>query len=406
MIYLMLIHNEDRDDEKSQALIVEIRFLQDKLHDKAHDSSQVALSLSSIGSLLFSMSDLDNALVFFLEELRLEEQLREAEGRDDDIRISMTCNNLGQVYQKLELYDKAILYFERALSPFYGGYISHKTVTAEPRRRCHPMAASMISAVWYNLGLIHYKRRSCTEALCAFKMSLHLRKSLVGSNPADVACLCFNIGVLLMEEGRLDESQTFLNETLRARSHCQITDQLNDKQVTATLTKLATLYKGEGKIQSAIDVLIAVYRVLKLSTEFDSVSRMTGITNALCSISELYHAMDELPSALATALESVKELEIVATQILVSDILQNPPGQGSLVEQIMSSLLLVGSLHYEMCEPIRGDTCARQAVSIFQTDLEANSDLDVVSSSSSSGRVESLRDVALLVVTAQCAPVA
>jgi tetratricopeptide (TPR) repeat protein len=489
LIYILLLQNEDKDDSMSQELVRGLRTLQDKRcsisgcsshsHQNNNNSNNtaavadVASVLNFIGTLLFHKQDLEHALLFFQEELRLEEQMALTTNVDDnnnsdkqqqqqqpDISVSVTCNNIGRILQELDQLEEAIVYYERALQAQYGdccGGIQYNdqacnsnatpTTTRTTNTAQHPdaesssAAANLYSTVWYNLGLIHDKRGCYSEAIVAFKMSLELRRSMLGRDHPDIACLYYNIGVLQMEQQQLTEASDSLHEALRVRCQQQheqqqqgtsngggggvaagggASNQLNDDRVIKTLEKLASLHKSNGAIVPAIDALRQVLRILQVSVEYDTLTRMKDLGLVLRSIAELYHTMGDVNSSLIAALHSVRQLEhltvTMAAAVNNTTVAEQQQQQQHLaqhyynIEQLVSSLLLVGSLHHEMNEPIKAGAIFRQAVIILESTIVATSSQQqhpaTISFLLLPCSLFALREVAAMLCMTQCAPVA
>jgi len=364
LIYLLLIQNEDREDSVSQELVRGLRTLQDKRQDQGPDSSEVASVLNFIGTLLFHKEDYDNALLFFREELRLEENLKES---SDDVSVSVTCNNIGRILQELGKLNEAVHYYQRALKPKYGDIgqlrvskgLAASCIVAEVSSDNNQSTANLYSTVWYNLGLIYDKLGSYANAIHAFEMSLELRRAMLGNDHPDIACLLYNVGVLQMEQQLLGDASRSFREALRIR-RCSAAGQLNDKHIVRTLEKLSTLLKAKGNIKGALEASLEVYRIQEASPDYDPVSRMREAGVTLRCIAELHHATGDVEPALRMAAESAKKLQSVhevnldALGVDLADRISN-------VEQLVSSLLLVGSLHHERCEPLLARTVLQEA---------------------------------------------
>jgi len=264
LIYLLLIQNEDKEDSMSQELVRGLRTLQDKRQDQGQDSPEVASVLNFIGTILFHKEDFPNALLFFQEELRLEECVTDSK---EDISVSVTCNNIGRILQELGKLNEAVVYYQRALQPAYGDISQTRgskgmSVCKPDRAECNPSSSNLYSTVWYNLGLIHDKLGSYADAISAFEMSLELRRSMLGNDHPDIACLLYNIGVLQMEQQLLKDASKSFREALRIR-RAGAAGQLNDKHVVKTLEKLSSLHKAKGNINGALDASREVLRIRK-----------------------------------------------------------------------------------------------------------------------------------------------
>jgi tetratricopeptide (TPR) repeat protein len=451
LIYLLLIQNEDKDDSMSQELVRALRTLQDKRQDQGSDSPEVASVLNYVGTLLFHKEDHGNALLFFQEELRLEEgavsddtagsgRMETAATNTDDISISVTCNNIGRILQELGRFHDAIRYYHRALRPQYGdiqvmrastgsqGSSSASPTSKDGGRstpgvsgtatnpshsfgtdRCrkppppqNPSSANLYSTVWYNLGLIHDKLGSFRDAISAFQMSLELRRSMLGDDHPDIACLLYNIGVLQMEQQNLQDATASFREALRIRERGgSASGQLNDRHVVRTLEKLSSLHKSRGNVAGALEALGDVLHIQEISADYDGPTRRKEAGVTLRNMSELHHATGDLRAAVRLALRSADQLRRAFEPGPGSD---PAAWEASIVEQLASSLLLVGSLHHELCEPLHASESLWEAVSsleLFRSRVASSSPTSSPSQSFSSLRA--LHEVARMLATSHCA---
>jgi tetratricopeptide (TPR) repeat protein len=428
LIFLLLIQNEGKDTQLSQDLVRGLRALQDKRQELGPDGLEAATVLNYVGTLLFYQHDYENALVFFQEELRLEDikessVTKSSEGppSGETNSVSVTCNNIGRILQELGKLRDAIAYYHRALEPEYGDVEKasrpNSKCTASYSRskeyvhpKCPSSSINLYSTVWYNLGLIHDKLGSYGEAIHAFEMSLNLRKVLLGCNHSDIACLLYNIGVLLMEQQRLDEASASFREALCIR-RIAAPGQLNDRHIVKTLEKLTSLHKDNGNLQGALEVALEVLSVQEVSTEYDPLSRHKEMGATLRSISELHHSAGSLDQAVNFAMDSVDKLRVAAEYSIQQHILNCDTQLEAIliqeriasVEQLVSSLLLLGSLHHETSEPLQAQSVLREASVIVQLTSMATRLCTLVTAPSS---LHALQEVTMMLGTCQCAPVA
>ncbi|EEC50986.1 predicted protein [Phaeodactylum tricornutum CCAP 1055/1] len=370
LIHLLLLQNEEKDDSISQDLVRGLRTLQDKRQDQGPRSSDVASVLNFIGTLLFHKQDFENALLFFEEELRLEETMQEC---TDDISVAVTCNNIGRILQELGRHPEAVHFYKRALE-------------------------NRIRRLWYNLGLIHDRLGAYIDAISSFQMSLELRKTMLGRDHPDIACLLYNIGVLQMEQQQLSEASFSFREALRIRC-VGTTGQLNDRHVIKTLEKLSSLQRAKGNINGALEASREVLRIQEVTAEYDHVTRLkdTGVT--LRSIAELQHAIGNLDCALEASMESARKLEAANSARYSQDETMNSKSVSDsfvYTEHQVSSLLLVGSLHHELGEPMHALRVFEEALLLME---EADARRLVPSS-------HALREVTCMLARSHCAPVA
>jgi len=388
LIYLLLIKYDDKDDKLSEDLVWGLRSLQDIQGEVGPRHYKVAASLNYIGTLLFHAKELEHALEFLQEELQIEENFESSFPR---FGVSVTCNNIGRILQELKRFPQAIQYYRNALARDFdvdedddddedATMVSCKSVN------CNPAAVNLYSTVWYNLGLMYDKMGACKKATKAFQMSLQLRRNLLGPDHADIACLVYNIGVLQMEQQMLKDAADSFREALRIRNIVS-THQLNDRHVVATLRRLAFLQKARGNIHGALDSCQEVVQVLKQSREFEGFARAKIMGSTYRDISELYQEIGDLNVALDSALKSVEALR------MSSDAKSTTSAEFlACVEESATSLLLVGSLQHELCEPMRGQACFGEAVKVIQDNY-----------GKASASLSPLIEVSLLLRSNQCA---
>jgi tetratricopeptide (TPR) repeat protein len=385
--YLLLIQNAHTEEDSwtSQLLLSGILILQGKNHHVgakppvSHDGAS-AIILNGIASLLFNKGDMEMSLLFFQEELRVIDE--ERFHGNNTMCVSIACHNIGRVFQEMQHDEQAVSYYERALKPIYGGqdigdYNSLKTLTANKADLLSIFKRNFLSTVWYNLGRLHAKLASRTQAICAFEIALELKQCVLNSDYVDITCLKFNIGVLHIEENRPDAASKYLEQVVVARrEYLERTgrrmDKLADELCVRALQKLVVKYKKQNtnsinNIQAVINTLREVLCILINSTEFDSVSRAKEMALVLQSLSEHYYTLSNLPSALVTARDGVRELELYARMTIDHESTTSSVDEKlAIIEQLLSSMLKLGSLHHEMCEPIEAHAVYQRALAMIQ----------------------------------------
>jgi tetratricopeptide (TPR) repeat protein len=228
-------------------------------------------------------------------------------------------------------------------------------------------------------------------------MSLELRKIMLGRDHPDIACLLYNIGVLQMEQQQLIEASFSFREALRIRRVAS-TGQLNDQHVVKTLEKLASLHKAKGNIEGALEASREVLRIQEVSADYDAMARMKEMGVMLRSIAELHHVIGDTNAGIQTALESVNKLHQAVEMHTAKGALAIWAEKALDIEQLVSSLLLVGSLYHETAEPLQAHAVFQQAATI----LHHASDGYRTRPSS----LDALQEVTRMLAAAQCAPVA
>lgn len=267
---------------------------------------------------------------------------------------------------------------------------------------------NLYSTVWYNLGLIEDKLGFSDEAIRAFEMSLYLRKALLGYDHPDVACLMYNIGVLHMEQKRLDDASDTFMEAVRIR-RVGGPGQLSDLHVVKTLEKLSALHKAKGNIDRALEASQTVLSVQETSDELDLAGRMKTWGSTLRTVAELHHEKGDTALAIDKSLESVRKLRTAVKQagacyshfvqketkeILVLDHMAS-------VEQLVSSQLLLGSLYHEIGESILANDLMREAAGIVE---ETRASAGQVGASLVPSSLIALFEVTSMLARGPCAP--
>lgn len=405
LVYILQIQNEGKDDDVSTDLIWGLRTLQSKRHELGLIHSDVASVLNYIGTLLFRRRELDYALCFFAQELRVEEQLRsrcrlsKPIDTHEDISISVTCNNIGRILQELGRYAEAKYYYQRSLGEENILLLEKITHVKKEKVVCEAnvsddtimidsdedntnialdipaSAMNLYSTVWYNLGLIHDKMGAFKEAIRSFRMSLKLRRAMLGHEHSDVSCLYYNIGVLQMEQKLLDEATESFRQALSYR-HVSGKGQLHDLHVIKTLQKLSTMHKAKGNVNGALEAYGDIISVLSTSTDFDQLSSDTKKAIVTREIADLHQAQGNLKLALKHALDSAELFRKVRTSsdnetcAMETD---NCSEHGTTsIEEEVSALHLVGSIQHELSEPIHAEKAFAEGAQLIESTLKSH----------------------------------
>lgn len=378
LILLLLIQNENEDNELSRELVRGLRILQEKR--QRGSSPDVASVLNYVGTMLFHQEQFEHALVFFLEELQLEDKApllaraTECSSSSPSV-VSVTCNNIGRITQELGRFDEAVHYYKRSLEHWYGEELNLSSLNVKEQIEAtnrkitacnnHSTIVNLYSTVWYNLGLILDKLCSYDEAMVAFEMALALRQALVGRNHPDIACLLYNIGVLQMENKRLVDASASLSKAITIR-RAGISGQLSDLYLIKTLEKLSKLHQKAGNIPKALDSLQEMISLQETTPELDEISREEAMGVALASISDLQLTLNQLDASAESAARSVQKLHgVLQTMASNSGSKQcfgpHSNDRTTVVEHLISSLLLLGSIYHELCDPLQAQSAMVQA---------------------------------------------
>jgi len=429
LIYLLQIQNEGKNDEISQDLVWGVRTLQEKRQTLGPTHTDVATVLNYIGTLLFRRQELDYALCFFVQELFVEERLKTqsdsetCSNHNENVSISVTCNNIGRILQELERFREAKHYYQRSLGDDKHLMTSSPCLTQKANCICENKlsddivdeddisnipapAMNLYSTVWYNLGLIHDKMGAFNEAIRAFRMSLNLRRAMLGHKHSDVSCLYYNIGVLQMEQNQLDEATESFREALAYR-HVSGKGQLNDVHVIKTLQKLSSMHKAEGNVNGALVAYKDIISVLATTNDFDQFVRNRKIATAMRDIADLYQAQGNLQNALKYASGSVDLFQTVRRSASADEnsmeVDTRHDSECSSIEEEISALLLFGSLQHELCEPLNAQNIFSETARMLHSNLST-----LVNNSTSAAKSKTslipLLEVSMMLSSPSCAP--
>jgi tetratricopeptide (TPR) repeat protein len=391
LIYILLVRFEDKNDAMPQELTRGLRTLQDKRQEDGPNSPEVAAVLNFVGTLLFHCKEFDNALSFFEEELRVEEGLDQR----DRVSLSVTCNNIGRTLQESGKLKEAIVYYKRALSADFKDSMGFKKFLGETRATKDPTTTNLFSTVWYNLGLIHDKLGSATEAISAFQISLNLRKIILGPQHPDIACLWYNIGVLQMEKNFLDDAHVSFREAFAIRAVCT-EHQLDDERMIQTLEKLSSLQRSTGSLDGAITALDDIGHLIFHSASHSFIKRQHELSRVYYRVAEIHHDMGDCVQSFHMAQKAIQVAEAAAPSL--EDGEDSLVDKVALLEQWALAYLLVGSLLHEQCEAERAYHVLQQTIRTLDS-LQGHPLFATPS-------LLALRQVALLLATPRCAPVA
>jgi tetratricopeptide (TPR) repeat protein len=396
--FILLIENEDKDDKLSLELLRSLNALQEKREEYGATHAEVASLLNYIGTVLFHREELHAAIVFYREELRLEKELIDTKA---GISISVTYNNIGRILQELGELPEAIGCYRNALktdfddktcvkaAAFAAGTADLSTPGDVPASGAY---GNLFSTIWYNLGLIHDKMGARHEAIMSFQMALGLRRKMLGFDHVDIACLWYNIGTLQMEIHQLKDAAASFKEALRIRRLVQSKE--DPRHLLTTLKKLACLQQNQGNID---DALATFYEILQIqeSHAFDVQWNTPGaIGLTLRKIADLHEAKGDLSGALASA-----EHSYLAFKTSGAFMQHGATDHLKAVEDVVRSLLVLGSLYNEACEPIRAQASHEEARHIISTAL-------CYTGGAPHPILQPLLDACMLQSRSSCAPVA
>lgn len=384
LVYLLLIQYDHDVDPSRDPMVAEITTGLHKLQASIHESKEsanVASALNYVATLLFHYKDYENALLFFEEELRIENK-HALVGHGCSQTISVTCNNIGRIWQELGNYSASKQYYEKSLRCWYGKSKITRLAKGDveglsedclvgnmvPPFEHSKNIISLYSTVWYNIGLVQDKLKEYAEALRAFQISLRLRRMAVGDSHPDIPCLMYNIGVILVEQEQIDEASKTFIATLQIRQQTN-KGHLSDSHLVKTLEKLANLQKAHGKIVDAIKTTEHIISLQEGTSELNENELASALGSSYRHLAELYHTAGNMNASIEIASRSVAKSAFVLYQA------KNNSGSTvntiTAVEHLTSSRLLLACLYYEVNEPLEAQSILQGAAASLEREYRS-----------------------------------
>jgi tetratricopeptide (TPR) repeat protein len=192
--------------------------------------AEVAILLNNLGSVYYELGRHRDARNLFERSLVMWRDL----GETDTTAVTRTLNNLGAVYLKLHLLQKA----EETLTQ----------ASALEEKLSGNRDDVRVARAWASLGQVYQAERRWADAENLFRKALAVREREQGPNHRDVASALNNLAVLLQDSKRFEEAEPLLERALRIWE-----DRLGSDHplVAAASHNLAVLYTQVGRTREA-----------------------------------------------------------------------------------------------------------------------------------------------------------
>jgi two-component sensor histidine kinase len=205
---------------------------------KINDSSYIAGYLLNMGIIHKKQANYVDALQTMQESLDLSQAIY-AQNKDTALEqtIASTMNSIADIYNTLELYDKAYFYLNEAL---------------KLRKKRNNRVG--IAGSFNYLGVNYYKRKHYYQALQYFDSSLVLKKQLIAEHqktPAFTVSTLLNIGRVCKELSRQHLAEYYFLEAVNTPSDSNIIHP----EFPDSYTELAVLYFEQGKYNEALQMI-------------------------------------------------------------------------------------------------------------------------------------------------------
>jgi len=233
-----------------------------KLNEELGSKEGMAADLGNIGNVYQIKGELDKALGYYGKALKLDEEL----GRKEGMAISL--GNIGNVYQIKGELDNALGYYRKALK------LNEELGSKEG------MAAAL-----GNIGIVYQIKGELDKALGYYRKALELDEDL--GIKEGIAIGLGNIGIVYQIKGELDNALEYFEKSLK------LNEELGSKGGMAIdLGNIGIAYGNKGELDNALEYF---EKSLKLNEEL---GRKEGMANQLGNIGIVYQNKGELDNAL------------------------------------------------------------------------------------------------------------
>jgi tetratricopeptide (TPR) repeat protein len=307
------LHNEDKLQDSLDTYVEAWKMMS----ELAPRSPDMALVYNQMGIVLTAAGQLDEARDYHEVALgiRMEQVLK------DKSDIAMSANNLGLVEHKRGNFDEALEYYEKAVQWWMNSDNEqdrpHMLVGLENVYRMHIDADNVEEAQRYadiitSLGGDTEKRgaeqdfaktyQEATELMQAGDLDVAWKKfekaleiiSQYGKGTSEHSCVLNSMGMVLINQGKLDEAEDYLYPSLDIRN------KLDDSvQVAESASNLGTIDVQRGNLDKALAMFKKAVEIY-----IDEDVEHARLAKAYLSIANIYATVRELDEAQDYAFEA------------------------------------------------------------------------------------------------------
>jgi tetratricopeptide (TPR) repeat protein len=257
------------------------------LLEKVRDKEEKAKILGELGVIFYHSGELDKALEYYEEALKLEGELERKEG------ITKAYGNIGNVYIIRGELDKALEYYGKALK------------LNEELGRKKGLAADL-----GDIGIVYQIKGELDKALEYYEKALKLDEEL--GRKEGLAADLGNIGNVYQIRGELDKALEYYEEALK------LDGELERKEgITKAYGNIGNVYLIKGELDKALEYY---EKALKLNEELGS---KKGLAAALGDIGIVYKNRGELDNALEYYGKALKKFKDIGSRIETARTLMN-----------------------------------------------------------------------------------
>lgn len=304
-----------RRDEAQDSLLSSINVLEQSHAQRRTDVDylcRLAVAYNNLGSVV-AHSDVRRAIDLHLQAFTLlQAALHQHPGTPSTERdIGMTLNKLGSAFSRTREFDRAIKWYEEAIS------IQTKLILRAPS---HGQYQKDLSLTYNNLGLALGRASSADEAEVAFRQSLALQDQLLPQAENDtglrsnLAGVHNNLGIVLEKSGSLERAAEEFKSAIEHQRAVDATVEGRAENLDKYLVNLGRVLKQVGRFDDAAKAALERRRIW--SNDGDRLFSVAETLTSICYEAKSVPGIEALSDECATmAIQTLSEARNVGCRV-------------------------------------------------------------------------------------------
>ncbi|EMF56535.1 MULTISPECIES: tetratricopeptide repeat protein [Streptomyces] len=266
--------------------------------NSAHEP-ELARSLSSLGTRLWAVGRLEEALTANQEAVQISRRLAAGNPAAHEPGLARSLSNLSADLSAVGRLEEALITAEEALEIWYR--LAARNPAYEPE---FTASLSSLGAALSAMGRLE-------EALTAKEEALEISRRLATGNPAahepELAALLSSVGVSLSEVGRLKEALTTAEEAVQI-SHRLATGNpaAHEPELARSLSNLGIWLSEVGRLEEAVTTEQEAVEIWYRLAAGNPAAHEPGLAGSLSNLGIWLCEVGRLEEALTTAEEAVQ----------------------------------------------------------------------------------------------------
>ena len=283
-----------------------------KMAKKIEDKTGIAACLNQIGIVFQAQGNYQKSLSYYQRSLGVcKEWLNslpfdEDRGRAEKV-IAGNLLDIGEVNRLLGNYDIAVDFYLQSLKLY-------EQLLDSPLKAIVRSGKFGISQCWNNIGIIYYYQGNYQKAMDYFIRSLKI-KEILGQKRL-IADQMMNIGVILKNLEEIEKAKDYYMSSLSAYKKIGY-----NRGISACLTNIANIYEIQEELQKSLDYLLQSLKIRRELGYQLGISLILGNIGNLYSKKGKYHiAIEYFNKSIAIAKEIGSKKQLMYSYKGLSDV--------------------------------------------------------------------------------------